>query len=144
MAKRCFLREPRPEICWSAASDFDWFTSRSLYICVAQTCHCVKRIKPDGLHVFFYQECWSHLTSCYFHLFHKEADVEISRLAFKARAAWTVPNWWQTPRRCYHFPLEKRYTAGVGYHGCGSSCTQSPESRLHMQHGNNRHRGWYT
>ena len=54
---------------------------------------------------FLQQECWSLLTSCYSQFSHK-ADVRISRLAFNARTAWTLPNWWQTPRRCYHDSLE--------------------------------------
>ena len=36
-----------------------------------------------------------------------EADVGISRRAFNARTARTVPNEWQTPRQCYHDSLGK-------------------------------------
>ena len=73
-------------------------------ICVAHTCHCYKRVERDGLHGLTHQECWSLLTSCYSQFSHK-ADVGISRLAFNARTAWTIPNWWKTPRRCYHGSL---------------------------------------
>ena len=90
MAERRSLQEPRTET-WSAASDFNWFASRSQHLCCAYV-HRGKRVERftrSSLH----QECRSLLTSCYSQFSH-EADVGISRHAFRARTACTVSNWW--------------------------------------------------
>ena len=76
-------------------------------ICVEHTCHCDKRVERDGLYGL-----WSLLTSCYSQFSHK-ADIGIYRLAFNARTAPTVPNRWQTPRRCYHDSLGNGWNVTV-------------------------------
>ena len=74
-------------------------------ICVAHRCHCGKRIERDNLHGL---SCTKSAGSVSRHAtlnFSHKADVGISRLAFNARTARTVPNRWQTPRRFYHDSL---------------------------------------
>ena len=60
-------------------------------ICVAHTCLCGKRVKRDGLNGLTCTKSagrFSHHATQFSH----KADIGISRLAFNAQTAWTVPN----------------------------------------------------
>ena len=56
------------------------------------TCHRVKRAERDGLHGLSCTKCANRFASHVSSQFSLKADVGISRLAFKARTAWTKPN----------------------------------------------------
>ena len=98
------LQEPGTKMKWSAASDLEWSMSRSQHMCCAYLPlwwnNLTGRFTPSSVH----QEWLSLLTSCYSH-FSPKADVGISRLAFNARNAWTVPKWCQSSIWCYHDSL---------------------------------------
>ena len=108
-------------------------------ICVEHACHCGKRVERDGLHCL----------PCTKGAGRFSRHATLNSLMKQTLGSLDLPSM-LGPRGLYRtdgkrpdgvtmIPSKFFKTPGVGCHGCGCSCTQSPESRLFMQLGNHRH-----
>ena len=82
-------------------------------IYVAHTCHCGKRVERDGIHGL---SCTKSAGRFSLHAtLNSLTKQTLGSLNLPSMLeARGLPNWWRTPRRCYHDSLGSGQTAGVG------------------------------